>query len=319
VRPLGLSLLAALALHVVVVLIARALPPLSQLVPADQRELRLIEIELPSSIPKVELPPVPEPDQPEAARPSESDRPPDPRVARAAPVTGAVPEGSPTGQPSPETNPAPAPTQKGTQFDELPDEHKGGVLGVPGGPGGPALWSVPGVLPTGVAAAAPAPTVAPARRPVDKDIAGIVVRDAMAANDKNLGLDLPAAGTASTVVRGVMQGADVPTGSRGTIVFRIGPNGQVLSSSVASMVGGTADQWNRVAKDAAAQLAGRGLAMTGAYANGATITIDVNVLLTSPSGSKGGFTGTGAAFDVSNIGSHQTRLVRTSFRVAAAH
>jgi hypothetical protein len=40
--------------------------------------------------------------------------------------------------------------------------------------------------------------------------------------------------------------------------------------------------------------------------------------LQPPAGSKGGFTGSGANFDLSNIGAHSTRNVRTSFRVVAA-
>ena len=67
---------------------------------------------------------------------------------------------------------------------------------------------------------------------------------------------------------------------------------------------------------AAAAIAGPPL--PGQYANGATVIIEVNVTQAPPAGGKGGFTGTGANFDVSNIGAHNTKYVRTSHRVIAA-
>jgi hypothetical protein len=193
------------------------------------------------------------------------------------------------------------------------------VLGVPSVPGlnGPGVWALPGVLPSGTPAAAPAPTVAPAPRPVDSDIAGQVVRDVMAKKDKKLGLDSPAAGTVAAAVATSIRGSDVPNVARGTIEFRIGPNGQVLGVKVISMSSGTTDQWERAARAAAAAVAGR-LVMTGEYAKGMTVSIDVTSNVAPPAGSNGGFTGSGANFDISNIGAHATRNVRTSFRVMAA-
>jgi hypothetical protein len=52
--------------------------------------------------------------------------------------------------------------------------------------------------------------------------------------------------------------------------------------------------------------------------NGMTVTVDVTSNNQPPAGGKGGFSGTGVSFDTSNIGAHNTRHVRTSFRVAAA-
>jgi hypothetical protein len=312
-----LFLLAATALHAGVLVVAYAMPPLA-LKPSALRELQPIDIDLQQAlVEEVRQMPPPAP-VPENVEPTQ--RPPDERTpeTHTATRTAPTPNGprSPmTAEPAPEN---PAPTARKPDWDELPPERRG-VLGVPGVPGlsGPGVWALPGVLPSGTPAAAPAPTVAPAPRPVDSDIAGKVVRDVMATKDKKLGLDSPAAGTVAGAVATSIRGSDVPNVARGTIEFRIGANGQVLGVKVISMSGGTADQWERAARAAAAAVAGR-LVMTGEYAKGMTVSVDVTSNVAPPAGSNGGFTGSGANFDLSNIGAHATRNVRTSFRVMAA-
>jgi hypothetical protein len=139
----------------------------------------------------------------------------------------------------------------------------------------------------------------------------------MSSRDKDLGLDLPAAGTIAGAVRTAVQGSDVPDVARGTIEFRLGPNGQVLGVKVVAMSGGTAEQWERVKSAVAAALAGRALNMPSTYAKGAIVTVNVTSNNQPPAGSKGGFSGAGASFDLSNLGAHSARHVRVSHNVVA--
>jgi hypothetical protein len=319
VRTEGLSILAAVAVHGALLLIARSMPPPTLISTADWRVVNTIDIELPPTpAPVAERErPLPTPG-PEAPRAREAERPPEARVASRGSV-GPTPDNTaaPVEQPQGPPSPSAAPQPSGTRFDELPDEPRG-VLGIPGVPGvGGPVWAIPGVIPT-AAAAAPAPTEAPKARPVDRDIAGQVIRQAMSDKDKSLGIESAAAGTVSSTVREVIQGSDVPNDSKGSIEFRIGPGGQVLGWKVVGASGGNADVWVRAARDAAARLAGKGLVLAGQYARGATITIDIVSKVQPPSGSKGGLSGAGFNFDVSNIGAHASRVVRTSYRIAAA-
>jgi hypothetical protein len=314
VRTEGISICAAVVLHGALLLVARGMPPLALVTDADLRELRTIDVEFTPTPPleaRHEIAPVP---TEEAPRPTDAERPPE-RVAAAGRPVVPGPEGPKAIEPPSETNPQPRPagTQGPTKFDDLPDEPHGGVLGVPGAPGVPgnAMWGMPGVLEGG--ARAPAPTAAPAPRPVDRDIAGKVVREAMTANDKDKGIDLPAAGTLAAALADTIQGSDVPNVSRASIVFRIGAGGQVLGYQVLSQSGG-GDAWERAARAAAARVAGR-LVMTGNYARGAVITVNVVSNDQPPAGSKGGLAGAGVAFDMSNIGAHATRSIRTGFSV----
>jgi hypothetical protein len=312
-----LFLLAATALHAGVLLVAYAMPPLA-LKPSALRDLQPIDIDLQQAlVEEVRQMPAPVPEDVEPTQRPPDERTPETHIANRTAPTPNGPRPTTTAEPAAE-NPAPAPTARKPDWDELPAERRG-VLGVPGVPGlsGPGVWALPGVLPSGTPAAAPAPTVAPAPRPVDPDIAGKVVRDVMSKKDKKLGLDSPAAGTVAASVATAIRGSDVPNVARGTIEFRIGPNGQVLGVKVISMSGGTADQWQRAAQAAAAAVAGR-LVMTGEYAKGMTVSVDVTSNVAPPAGSNGGFTGSGANFDLSNIGAHATRNVRSSFRVMAA-
>ncbi len=307
------TFLAALGLHVALLVVAHAMPPLSLVKASDHRDLRVIDIELPTALPvEVSEPPPLLPEAPGATRAREPA--PDVRATvRNAPSERVSPQAPSTSEPAAENPPPTAPTAP--SYDKLPDENTG-VLGVPGVAGlsnGP-VWAMPGVLPDHATAAAPAPTVAPAPREVDRDIAGKVVRDAMAKNDKNIGLDLPVAGTMASAARAAVMSSDIPSGTRGSIVCTVGPGGVVSGCRLATSTGGGTAAWN-AAMQAAASIAASGL--PDAYARGAVVTIDISVSDTPPAGGKGGFTGTGASFDLSNIGAHNTRNVRVSHRVAA--
>ncbi|APR84680.1 Hypothetical protein A7982_10029 [Minicystis rosea] len=312
-RTEGTSILAALAIHAGVLLVARTMPPLSLLTERDRKKVDEIEIVDIQAPPKVEA--VPEaPPNPDAPRPPEPDRtPPEARVAaRTAPAINPGPQAATTAEPQ---NPPPAPSATSTnKFDDLPPEQRGGVLGVPvPGMNGP-VWSMPGVLP-GPATAAPAPTVAPAPRPVDKDIAGIVIRDAMAKKDKDIGLDLPMAGSMSSAVRTAVYNTELAAGTKGSIECRVSAAGRVSGCRLVGSNGGSVGAWNQAVQAATAVAGG---ALSGQYASGAVVTIDISITQGPPSGSSGGLKGAGATFDVSNIGAHVTRSVRTSHRVVAA-
>jgi len=314
VRTEGLSILAALALHVGVVLVARGMPPLTLLSSADRQDLRVIDIDIPAT-PAVEMqvPQLPQNLEPPTPRPD--DHTPVGRGGSAYPGPQALPNPESTAEPS--ANPAPASTEK-PRFDALPSDDPRGVLGLQGVPGlGSPVWGMPGVL-QAPGAAPPAPTVAPAPRQVDRDIAGQVIREALTTRDKDMGIDQVAGGSVASAVRVAVQGSDVPLVAHGRIECRIGAAGNVIGCRAVSMNGGDADQWNRAAQAAQAALAGRALTLTGDFTNGATVTVDVTSNNQPPAGSKGGFSGTGASFDISNIGGHNTRHVRTSFSVSAA-
>ena len=230
------------------------------------------------------------------------------------------PSSIPTATPSPETTATPAaPGPKKDEYDGPVDDGRG-VLAVPGVPGvgGPGIWSIPGVIPS-AAPPAPAPTTGAPPRPVDKDIAGIVMRDAMHENDKHLGLDLPAAGTVATAIREVVRGSDTPNESRASFEVRLGADGKVLGVKVSSFSGGNSGAWERAAQAAVASLRGKTLQMNQTFAKGGTIYIDVTSALALPDGTKSGIQrqGLGASFDVANIGAHVQRVVKTSFRSVA--
>jgi hypothetical protein len=311
VRSESVSIVVALALHVGVFAVARAMPPLSSLLQRDRRELDTIEIvELPPSKPVAVIQDAP---RPEAPRPLDPVEPrPDAHVApRIAP--------EPTGPQAPTTAepvnpPPPSATEKPTQWDHPPEDRPPGVLGVPG-LGGPAAWAMPGVLPGATGPAPPAPTVAPAARPIDRHVATRILNEELAKKDKKLGLDLPVAGSMSSAVRTAVQGSELPAGVQASIQCRVSPNGAVTGCRLVGSNGGGAAAWAQAVR-AAGSVAGA--ALRGRYASGAVVTISVSISNTSPSGSKGGLQGAGANFDLSNIGAHTTRLVRTSHSVAAA-
>jgi hypothetical protein len=151
---------------------------------------------------------------------------------------------------------------------------------------------------------------------VDKDIAGKVIRDAMNTRDKDLGLDVPVAGTIrSTVAAAVRDASDLPVGTRGSIECRVAPSGKVSGCRLTSSTGGGPAGWG-ASTSAANALAGA--ALPGQYAGGAIVTIDINVIQQLPAGSKGGLSGATLSFDTANIGAHATRMVRTTHRVVAA-
>jgi hypothetical protein len=315
-------LIAAAILHAAIPLMAyvvdRPEAQVSVIAPAHAE----IEIEIePHALP--DLPQVMAP-EPMAAvdpqRPRDTpETPPDPAIER---PTARNPADDPYATvPLPEVQPAPTSSGQAPQdqYDPLtPDPGGGGVLTGPPGIGRP-VWAIPGVLPE-APRPAPAPTTPTAPRAVDPNIAGKVLDEKRRERDKALGLDLPAAGTVASAIGAAVRGGETPNEGRATFVVRLSSAGKVLDVRVASASAGSKDVWERAAKAAASRLSGKTLPMTGEFAAGATVYVDVSSAVSMPSGGKGGVhrQGTGIGFDLSDIGANPTRVVRTSFRVVPA-
>lgn len=330
-RSETLSLVAAIAVHAGAMVVApHFIDPnamqrfmqsrVAQPIEIDLSELKIQEVE-PSPSEAVRAP---EP-QPSEVLPSPAV---DGRVAKVerAPAGSVLPPGSVVepGVPGPEStavpNAPPGPAgPPGDHYEPLrPDDGRGLVMAPPGL--GSPIYTLPGMMPD-LPKAAAASTVAPKARPVDKDIAGIIVRDEMAKNDKKAGFDLPAAGTVNSTVRSAVQGAaDVPDTARASFAVRLGPGGQVLGVSVSNFNAGSAGVWDQVARAIQAALASKKFELTDAYAKGATVYVDVSVAMTLPSGAAGSVSheGSGIKFDTSDIGAHKRRSVRATFRTVAA-
>jgi hypothetical protein len=322
-RSDGRFLIAAVLLHAAAMAAAsRApLPPAPERhpdAPLDTIDVAVLPSPLAEPAPDVAPPgiaglPVPEPVR-GGARPPEEPR------------TGAL-RTAPVGQPSP-----PSPRDG---FDPVPDERAGGtsVLGVDG----PALWSIPGVLPPG-ASPSPAPTRPPAQRALDRNLAGHLLHDALERRDKQIGIDVPAAGTVAVAVADAVRSSPTPNVARATFVVRLDGAGRVRDVRVLGVTDGDAGAWQAVARAAASQLASRALAMPGAYARGAVVTVEVTSVVQFPSGTKsarakkllheeGAPTHVGVedgaltasrSFDLSDIDAHETRVVSTRFTVQPA-
>jgi hypothetical protein len=323
VRTEPLFLIVAAVLHAVVPIAARVIirpnttgeeGPRVALRPIQMEEIPIERLPDPAPVPAA----VPVPDPAVTAAP-----PPDPRPVPAA-APGPVPSNPSPGGP---VEPGPAPTAAPTappsraggpdHYDALPDDGKGGVLTVPG-VGGPAIWAIPGGLPAAPTATA-APTVAPAPRPVDSDIAGSVIREAMRDHDKKLGID-PVGGAVATAVKQAVASSDSPAVSRASFEVRLGPDGRVISVRVSSFNSGTADVWARVAQAAQAILKGKTLTMSAELAKGGTVYVSMSSVVQLPSGSSSAIRqqGAGASFDLSDIGAKKSRVVSTSFSTTPA-
>jgi hypothetical protein len=160
----------------------------------------------------------------------------------------------------------------------------------------------------------PAPTVAPAPREVPRDIATKVLNEAMAANDKEKGIEPPVVGAIRTAARNAALSSDIPAGAKGSVTCNVSPSGVVSNCRLRSSPAGGNESWAVVARAAGAVA---GTALPGNYAKGAVVTIDISIVNAPPAGSKGGLSGAGANFDISNIGAHTTRNARSSSHIAA--
>lgn len=160
-----------------------------------------------------------------------------------------------------------------------------------------------------------APKKAPRARKADREIANKILKAELRAKDKQLGLDLPAAGTVASIFRAAVLASDTPATARASFAVALGPGGQVKSVKFISSSAGSAAQWEAIAASVKATLNARKLALTGDYAKGANIAIAVQSKMTMPSGAKvdaGIEASLTQKFDVSDIGAKPVRTVTAS-------
>lgn len=308
-------LLAATLLHIAIPVTARlARSPGRASVARSSSAYREVEIDLRP----VEPLPTTERAAPESALPREEPA----RRRHLEPGRREQPESgtpAPVGAPGEPQEVAPGPTTS-----PPPDEYGGasnadGIEGVTGLNGVP-VWQIPGMLPDR-AQAPRAPTAPTPQRETRVDKANEVLREAMRSKDKELGLDLPAAGTVATVLADAVRAASTPDTARATFEVRLSGAGQVIEVRALSSTAGAADLWAQVARAAAVRLAGRALAMTTAFAKGAKVYVTVSSAINMPSGTSPGGriqqSGLGFGFDVSDLGAHATRVVSSTFRAVA--
>ncbi|WP_437623549.1 hypothetical protein [Sorangium sp. So ce1151] len=310
-------LLAATLLHAAIPWLARvASSPAPALVARSSGAGREVEIEVEPAAPL-------RPEQDEAPRSPDEAR---PREDAEPPVLGRTTRRGWTARRERRDMEAPAPPDPAgappegpapsTEYDGPPSaERPPRVAGLDGVP----VWQLRGVLPDR-AAAPPAPTAPPAPRETSMDRAGEVVREAMRDRDKALGLDLPAAGTIASVVADAVRASETPATARAVFEVQLSGAGLVLGVRALSSTAGATALWALVAREAAARLAGRALAMTAAFAKGARVYVTVSSSVKMPSGATSGGIhqqGAGFGFDVADLGARPHRLVQSSFRVEA--
>lgn len=139
--------------------------------------------------------------------------------------------------------------------------------------GAPA-WAIPGAIAPD--AALPAPTSAPARAPIDPDVANRVIASTLRSREKKAFVDVPAASAVAGTVATAMRSVAVPHNTRATFEVKLGPGGKVLGTRVLSSSGGDAAQWDAAAKSVASSLSKQTLSL-GAEADKTGVTVKVSV------------------------------------------
>jgi len=312
-------MIAAVGVHLLIPVGARIAPRWDSLLVARSTGLSqrmLIEIE-----PYIEIPVLPnEPPTPEQRREMAKNNIVQPRT-NIDPTAATSPNPESTAVLPPDILP-PIPTGSSTPPDEygsLPPlgTNPGAIPGLGTGP----LWSMPGMIPE-TGKPKPAPTSIAAARPTDPKLPGRLIGDAMRDKDRQLGLDLPGAGTIASVVRDAVWGSNTPEFAKATFEVRIGPGGRVISVKVLSSSAGVLGDWNAVASAVSGRLASNNFPLPETFAAGAIVTVSVVSQLQMPDGSVSGrpsIAGGGAnnvggsmTFDTANIGARPKRLVAAS-------
>jgi hypothetical protein len=314
------SIGAAVVLHLGLVVVGRSLPVALASAPIERAPLELVEIVVP------DLP------RDEAPRMDDRAAPPTGLAVRERPIQPMDPSRSPSqnGVVEPGADPV-APPAEGPvvtapegaptpPVDDWSAPEAGGPASPPGlGTSGP-VYLQPGVLAmpsTGPAA----PTATPKAAPIDRRLADELVKEELRKNDRKLGLDFPGAGTIANFVRSAVQSSTTPQDARASLQVRVGPNGAVQSVKIVTSVGGDAAAWQAVAAAVKAQLASQKLALSGDYAKGALVTVNVTSKLKMPSGATldDGFKVSNTqSFDVADIGARPTRVVNVTFSAQPA-
>ncbi|HTJ84774.1 MAG TPA: hypothetical protein VL400_23810 [Polyangiaceae bacterium] len=304
----------AVALHLGGLGVARAFPNLNPLTIDRHAAVDVVEVEIPD-LPKtitedrrIEDPRLPpDPDRRDVAMRTE-DRPlrhstnPNP----SAPTTeGPTTEGGATTEPGPQLTQPDGDTDWGAP--------EGGSWAPPGlGKGGP-IYNTGDLMAMGKAPAAP--TAAPRAAAIDPKLPSNLINDAILKKDRELGLDLPAAGNVKNALVAATLASDAPADSRASFVVSLSPDGKVTGVKFVSASAGSADTWTRVAAAAKSALAAQKFALNERFSKGATISVNVLSKMQMPSGAK---VGSGIElsltqhFDVADIGAKPVRAVSGS-------
>jgi hypothetical protein len=121
---------------------------------------------------------------------------------------------------------------------------------------------------------------------VDAAIAGKVLRGTLQSRDRELGLQMPAAGVVASTLATAVRGSEAPADSRATFEVRLDGGGQVLGVRVVSATAGEGATWERISKKAAAALSSRALSLGEAGRDGATVIVKVASKLVYPAGTQ---------------------------------
>ena len=298
-RPTALAVVPSAASNLDVDLMP--IEPLAAIV-AEERALREALPEQPDTKPEI-APPDTVPDAPVAPVEPQAPAPEvspeiDPEVAppEVSPPDSTLP---PVELPSTPKEPAPPQVAVVPGAPDLPAPGSAGEYDVPPGPEGPGMpgagglpgmglpgsspvWSVPGavVAPKSL----PAPTRAPSAV-YDPKAATKALGGTLQTSDKEKGINLPAAGTVVSALSTAVQGTPAPHNARATFEIKVGPNGQVVGARVVKASAGDPAMWDAALKRAQAQIAAKGLAMTGEAAkSGATVRVSVLTRHVFPTG-----------------------------------
>lgn len=155
------------------------------------------------------------------------------------------------------------------------------VVGVMPGAGGPAIWSMPGVMAPD--RPPPAPTTIP-RRSYDRDAAGKILRSELQQRDARLGILPPVAAATASALRVAVR-AHTPAVSRGSFQARFSAGGRLVGLQVLSFDTGSIQQWQRAVDQARGELVSQIFAMAGHFTGGARVTVHTRSVMQYPSGS----------------------------------
>jgi len=119
---------------------------------------------------------------------------------------------------------------------------------------------------------------------VPGDVAGRVLRDALADRDRRLGFS-PFGGAVASVLAEAVRGSPVPLEATGAFEVRFGADGQLAGIHVLGTSAGGSGAWHSAARAAAAALAKRRFALPDGATGGAVVRVDVESRNRYPAGS----------------------------------
>ncbi|WP_211365481.1 hypothetical protein [Polyangium fumosum] len=202
------------------------------------------------------------------------------RVPAPAPAPAPASASASAPAPAPESAPAPAPAPRaaGDEYGGPPPTNPG--AGLPGL--GTPVWSVPGAVPEPPASQPAATTIEAA--PVDREAATRVLAGTLHTQDKEKGIDIPAAGLVAQTVASAVRGSAVKD-ARATFEVKLSADGRVEGVRFVGSTDNNANHWVGVVEAVRASLDGKALQM-GSDKQGVTVVVKVESRIQLPSGAK---------------------------------